>query len=108
MYYDPNGHFGKCTGADQAEPDTTLAEGIESGSNTSIAEECNAGATEINSLRGDWESRNVMKAVDNQTGSEVYLVATNAPNQTGPKSLQRVLNDNEIYIGGKHCWKQMD
>lgn len=42
-----------------------------------------------------------MKAVDNQTGNEVYLVATNAPNQTVPKSLQGVLNDNEIYIGGK-------
>lgn len=51
--------------------------------------ECNARATEINGLRGDWESRNgttaVMKAIDNTTGNEVYLVATNAPNQTVPK-----------------------
>lgn len=77
----------------------------QSGSNTTIAMECNARATEINGLRGDWESRNgttaVMKAIDNTTGNEVYLVATNAPNQTVPKSLQGVLNDNEIYIGGK-------
>ncbi|MDE6231985.1 MAG: hypothetical protein K2M60_01370 [Lachnospiraceae bacterium] len=43
----------------------------------------------------------VMKAIDNETGHEVYLVATNATNQTLPNSLQDVLTDNEIYIGGK-------
>ena len=54
-------------------------------SNIAIAMECNVRATEINNLRGDWECRNgttaLMKAFDNQTGNEVYLVSTNAPTQ---------------------------
>ncbi len=37
MYYDPNGHagIGACPPPNQAEPDTTLAEGIEGGSKSS-------------------------------------------------------------------------
>ncbi len=67
--------------------------------------ECNERATEINNIRGDWESRNgttaVMKALDNETGQEVFLVSTNASNKKVPKSLQGALKENELYIGGK-------
>ena len=73
-------------------------------SNTDAAM-CNERATEINNSRGDWDKRNgttaVMKAIDTQTGKEVFLVSTNSPNNTLPKNLQGVLKDNEIYIGGK-------
>ena len=71
----------------------------------SAAEKCNNRATEINKLRGDYENRMgttaVMKAIDNETGQVVYLVSTNAPNKSVPKSLKDILRDNEIYIGGK-------
>ena len=102
-YVDPSGHNCGTTQSrynsdEEQHPKANAAGGYQSatekgnsksGSNTTIAMECNARATEINGLRGDWESRNgttaVMKAIDNTTGNEVYLVATNAPNQTVPK-----------------------
>ena len=85
-------------------PDNKPRQSGESG-NQSIAAECNQRATEINNARGDWESRNgttvVAKAIDNETGREVFLVSTNDPSLQAPKSLQGVLNDNEVYIGGR-------
>ena len=73
--------------------------------NSSIAAECNRRATEINSMRGYWQSRNgttvVMKAIDNQTSNEVYLVATNESDIGIPKTVQGLLKSDEIYIGGK-------
>ena len=43
----------------------------------------------------------VMEAIDNENGNVVYLVATNSPQKTAPKSIRSLLADNEIYIGGK-------
>ncbi|MDE6053435.1 MAG: hypothetical protein K2G55_06695, partial [Lachnospiraceae bacterium] len=70
-----------------------------------IAGECRRRAIEINNMRGYWQRRNgttaVMKAIDNQTGEEVYLVATNEPGIKQPKTVQGLLKSNEIYIGGE-------
>ena len=42
----------------------------------------------------------VMEAIDNDNGNVVYLVSTNLPQKTAPKSIRSLLADNEIYIGG--------
>ena len=74
------------------------------GDTQASAAECNNRATEINNSRNgidkDRGTTAVMKAIDNTTGEEVTLVSTNLDNKSIPKSLQGVLNDDEIYIGG--------
>ena len=73
--------------------------------NQLVSEICNARATEINQARGGRTSRMgttaVMQAFDNQSGKIVYLVSTNEPNKNIPRKLRSILNENEVYIGGK-------
>ena len=68
------------------------------------AEICNNRATELNNARGKREAQKgttaVMEAIDNDNGNVVYLVSTNLPQKTAPKSIRSLLADNEIYIGG--------
>ncbi|SHJ43284.1 hypothetical protein SAMN02745163_01955 [Clostridium cavendishii DSM 21758] len=60
---------------------------------------------ELQGLRNDWDRRNgttaVMRAIDNETGEEVLLVATNSPKKTIISDFKGNLMGNEIYIGGK-------
>ena len=70
-----------------------------------IAQECNERATEINNQRpgqqGKRGTTSVMKAIDNETGKEVYLVSTEMANKTKtPKSIKGLLKEDEIYIPG--------
>lgn len=78
------------------------AGGGESG--RSSAEKCNIRATELNNARGEYEAQmgttSVMEAIDNDNGNVVYLVSTNLPQKSAPKSIRNLLADNDIYIGG--------
>lgn len=61
---------------------------------------------ELQSLRSDWDKRNgttaVIRAIDNETGNTVYLVATNSPKKTIIPQFVGDLKKNEIYVGGRN------
>jgi len=69
------------------------------------AEELYKRSQELQNLRSDWDKRNgttaVMRAIDNETGKEVLLIATNSPRKTIIPEFVGQLKENEVYIGGE-------
>ncbi|HOV28243.1 MAG TPA: hypothetical protein PK566_18050 [Pseudobacteroides sp.] len=69
------------------------------------ADELYKRAQELQSLRNDWDKRNgttaVMRAIDNETGKEVLLIATNSPKKSIISEFEGKLKENEVYIGGE-------
>jgi hypothetical protein len=69
------------------------------------AEELYKRSQELQELRNDWDKRNgttaVMRAIDNETGKEVLLIATNSPRKTIIPEFVEQLKKNEVYIGGE-------
>lgn len=68
------------------------------------AAEMYARAVELQSVRNNWQRENgttaVIRAIDNELGGEVILIATNQKDKNIISDFSGVLRENERYIGG--------